>query len=917
MDFPGRTQAELSERTWQVSIPLRPGACTVVDWAASVEAEENDPALLDGTEQALDEAEDSDSSNDNDVDGYASGTTALPPGIANDPFFARLLRNAELRDAKDKKKAAKKQQSKRRPKDAAEDNYDLDDPFIDDSELTFMDGHAHTKTQQRKKRRKKDDGNGTESDAQGISGFGAAADCAGKPNGVAKDTDGTREDGNEFDEQSLEDIDKYDEDDFFVYFGPLNEMVEGGADEGVADAPESKKSRARKRPDKKQIEQQTQSQSQQQPHQQQSGSVKDGAQSKRKSNTVNGSKADTTDAVAKKKTDAAKSSQAHPQPKQQTHNQKPTTTEALMSTPVETVSTAGPAHKAAPKSASSKSQLQSSSQNDGASGDAKTAVPGLVAARNVGQIPSNGRKAGPRTSRKLDQQNKTDHGSVGVSGAFSAGASSHDNILASINDRNQDESARGDANSTDGDHLLAGIAAGSTKHTASENANNSEAVSKAPCRRGGTPAALNGMASDVIMLDETKAINEARLPTPEIEAAIAELVRATEGEPFSNRQRFPSSLKPPLRQVCELSMAHALEYDRSILELDTPENYVFSWSTPLDLVGFTTGIYHRLADTLPYNKATVRKIVSKLLGQDLINWKERQLKQLEEGLKMRIDSQIERGLGWIPVAGRSGSKEGDDASLASAASATGASGAGSASSSGAQVRWHWTTISKHILYQYMLLTLNINELRNHFDQGSGKDGSYREQQARKDAYAHLVNLWPNASMSTYDISRAYSSRKLLMEKQTKKTDTGAGQSKGGGGGGGGGGAGAAAVGRGTPDASEGTPAPVASSAAKKSSVDMPIADRQPEYGDYVQDNGGLHSEYPSHKVSSHRNVGFEDHASAPTVDQQVRNRVASFYDADGQGQMEGYQRETTDKRDEYTGSKSSRYSMSVHNLTTP
>ncbi|KAJ2759459.1 hypothetical protein IWQ57_006548, partial [Coemansia nantahalensis] len=201
-------------------------------------------------------------------------------------------------------------------------------------------------------------------------------------------------------------------------------------------------------------------------------------------------------------------------------------------------------------------------------------------------------------------------------------------------------------------------------------------------------------------------------------------------------------------------MAHALEYDRGVLALDSPENKVFAWSTPLDIVGFTADIYHRLADILPYNRATLRKIVSKLLGQDLLTWKERQLKQIEEGLKARVDGQIESNMGWIPVAARASAKEGEESSAG-----------------GSQVRWHWTTLSKHMLYQYMVLTLNINELRNHLGLATGKDGACREQQARKDAYAHLVTLWPGSSMSTYEISRAYSSRKSLLEKQNKKTDS--------------------------------------------------------------------------------------------------------------------------------------------------
>ncbi|KAJ1935519.1 hypothetical protein EC988_008461, partial [Linderina pennispora] len=289
-----------------------------------------------------------------------------------------------------------------------------------------------------------------------------------------------------------------------------------------------------------------------------------------------------------------------------------------------------------------------------------------------------------------------------------------------------------------------------TDDTAS--ATSSDRLNKPAGRAAGAPGAAAGTSNvSSVVIGGDKAEEEAHLPTAEIESALAELAEATQSEAFSNRQRFPSTLKPPLRQVCELSMAQALEHDREVLSLSTSENRVFAWSTPLDVVGFTTGIYHRLSSILPYNRATVRKIVSKLLGRDLLVWKERQLKQLEEGLKARIDEQIDKRLGWIPVGARVPKDTAED--------------------SGAQVRWHWTTLSKHILFQYMVLTLNINELRNSLENGSGKDGGgYREQQARKDAYAHLVSLWPGTSMSTYEISRAYSSRKSLLEKQLRKNE---------------------------------------------------------------------------------------------------------------------------------------------------
>ncbi|KAJ1737916.1 hypothetical protein LPJ72_000071 [Coemansia sp. Benny D160-2] len=688
MDLSGRPQADMSERTWQASVSLRPGSCTIVDWLTTAEADDTANADNDHAENNSDERSDSEGSSD-EGGGYASNSNAVPPAIANDPFFARLLKNAELYDSNSKKTNNKKRASRRAAKDTAEDDYDLEDPFIDDSEITFMDSHSLSK-KQRKKRRKRNDGNNTENegqggpetaatdteDAKGKGDLGAQApdaDAAKTGSGIARGG-GKTESGTGL----LEDLDKYEEDDFFVYYGPLNELESANEDEEFEKT--DKKPRSRKQPEKKQP-------------------AKDPAPTKRKANGAAPSKGvveSSESASLKKKADG-------------------------------------------------KSQHRRSNSESGAA--AKTA-----------QIPTNGRKSGARTSRKLESskaKSMIEHPAVAAvvsAGADSASGTEDDARPKRPPIPEHDRPGATFSNSGEGDKV------GNLDMSLVEQ---DDETGRDHFRKGETPSASSAVASSTtITSEDAMAINEAREPTQEIEAALEELAQATKSEAFENRQRFPSTLKPSLRQVCELSMARALEYDRLVLSLRTPEHKIFAWSTPMDVVGFTTGIYHRMAGILPYNRATVRKIVSKLLGHDLLTWKERQLKQIEDGLKARIDEQIERGMGWIPVGARTGTKESED----------GASG-------GAQVRWHWTTISKHILYQYILLSLNMNELRNHLDQGAGKDGAYREQQARKDAYAHLVNLWPGSTMVTYEISRAYSSRKSLVEKQTKKPEVPTGPTK--------------------------------------------------------------------------------------------------------------------------------------------
>ncbi|KAJ2787462.1 hypothetical protein GGI15_000707 [Coemansia interrupta] len=898
MDIPSRTQAEVREKKWTASIPLRQGECTIIDWVSN--AATQDGGEDDNDEQGLDEASNSDDYLSDGGEGYASGTTALPPAIANDPFFANLLRNAELRDAEDKKKAAKKRQIKRRPKDAVEDNYDLEDPFIDDSELTFMDGHNHTKTQQRKKRRKRDDGNATETEGQGTGDAKTGDDADDKQrNGASADAPGNAQDSIPQDE----DPDRYSAEDFFVYFGPLNEMPVGGAEEDEFAAP-AKRSRSRKQPEKKQ----NAAASGGGATTTSAAGPKDNAQVRRRANGADGSKADVPETAGKKKTDG----------KGQQPQQLPNTTLATSNT---------------------------TQHRRNGSGDSTTAS----------QIPSNGRKSGARTSRKLDQnlKNATSSTLADSKTSTAADASSkrwrppvpgRDKKTFVEQPQQQKPDSRPDIEGGGNDTTSSAYLAPHPTTAASS--------SRSGNRQGGTPSA--------------SAVSEAQMPTPEIEAALEELKQVTKSESFKNRHRFPSSLKPSLRQVCELSMVRALEYDSSILALGTPEHKVFAWSTPLDIVGFTSNIYYRLAEIMPYNRATVRKIVGKLLGSELVNWKERQLKQIEEGLKARIDEQIERGVGWIPVGARATGKE------------EAVDGENNGSS---HVRWHWTTISKHILYQYMVLVLNINELRNQPGEtdGSGSNQGYREQQARKDAYAHLVNLWPTSSMSTYEISRAYSSRKVLVEKQAKKADKLSEQ----------------APVREVPEEHETTPIPAdPASAAAQNIPEQPRAGpshgsahpssahpsqqeaqqvytspvlmtspTRERYGHYQSPVADDHTQIALRKSvmsefddsysgrnahlhpPSHRALDFGNQSSS--LDQQVRTHVYSYYAGDAnqqrqsqnqhqhqnqyqQRQGQTQQHSTADEvninegddaggenENQYSSPNSSRYSMSVKNLTSP
>ncbi|KAJ1671009.1 hypothetical protein EV182_007873, partial [Spiromyces aspiralis] len=127
----------------------------------------------------------------------------IPAAIADDPFFAQLLRNAELY-GKDTASKKKKPSRRRRARDY-EDEYDINDPFIDDSELTFLDGHAHTHRHRTRKLR-----------------------ISKKKNGVAANCNSPDDEEDEI--IDLDQFDRANSEDFFVYYGPLKDPDDGDSD---------------------------------------------------------------------------------------------------------------------------------------------------------------------------------------------------------------------------------------------------------------------------------------------------------------------------------------------------------------------------------------------------------------------------------------------------------------------------------------------------------------------------------------------------------------------------------------------------------------------------------------------------------------------------------------------------------------
>ena len=90
-------------------------------------------------------------------------------------------------------------------------------------------------------------------------------------------------------------------------------------------------------------------------------------------------------------------------------------------------------------------------------------------------------------------------------------------------------------------------------------------------------------------------------PSGPLADAIGKFVEAANNDPFTNRQRFPTTLKYLLKTVCDTSMQQTLDYEKIVLSLESPDSITLDWTPSSDLVDIA-GTYHKQPKHCPITK---------------------------------------------------------------------------------------------------------------------------------------------------------------------------------------------------------------------------------------------------------------------------------------------------------------------------
>ncbi|PVU97226.1 hypothetical protein BB559_002107 [Furculomyces boomerangus] len=266
----------------------------------------------------------------------------------------------------------------------------------------------------------------------------------------------------------------------------------------------------------------------------------------------------------------------------------------------------------------------------------------------------------------------------------------------------------------------------------------------------------------------------------ELEIAINNLLEQNKPGVITDKKHFPYILKEPLRKLCILAINRTLDYESKVLEiypipqyikptsklnlntgvlpnalLNTDpdkvvdktqlqaflDNQILQWEAASDLVDISN-IYSRLVKHMPWNRATIRRIISKLLGKDVENWKRKQLKIIENCMRARISNVLETNNN-SPVLQKDEENK---------------------------TKFAWTTVIRHLLHQYIKVYLEIfgitlNPLQN--EETAEERSLY--QRLRKDAYIRLMTLWPENMMTMSILSREYSKRKQSLASRMRRS----------------------------------------------------------------------------------------------------------------------------------------------------
>ncbi|KAJ1974943.1 hypothetical protein H4R35_003380 [Dimargaris xerosporica] len=333
------------------------------------------------------------------------------------------------------------------------------------------------------------------------------------------------------------------------------------------------------------------------------------------------------------------------------------------------------------------------------------------------------------------------------------------------------------------------------------------------------------------------------LPNPTPAQLLDQLRDAAQKESFANQRKLPPSLKPILIQLAMATMrdlgadfdnigqlvaAHnAPTAEAADRDKDKPSGDTFAPSPHTPNLAYqvvtrdgqlrellTPEFYATLAQVIPYNKATIRKVIARLTLNERVKLKQQQAQQLFGRLTELIAPVIARlrreqdnstpppipgtqaspatkasGIHYLlnhPAASEGATRPSVDDSTPSSVPATNAAsdpnppikpesdgrsttpvGLDSNGKLKATTpkRFPWTDTMRQTLWKFVQAEIEVCLLRNELAVLEGKDAVAKESTVRRTAYQKLLGLWPEGWMTSLDISREYGTKKRKMEKQ--------------------------------------------------------------------------------------------------------------------------------------------------------
>ncbi|OLY80645.1 hypothetical protein AYI68_g5254 [Smittium mucronatum] len=294
---------------------------------------------------------------------------------------------------------------------------------------------------------------------------------------------------------------------------------------------------------------------------------------------------------------------------------------------------------------------------------------------------------------------------------------------------------------------------------------------------------------------------------------------------ITNKNHFPYVLKAPLRKICVSSINLTLEYESYVLKeypiplgfrpsdpllsLDNPyaqqnsnnilgihhsssstsnklsnhmdiisglsanqitqlhDNQIISWESATDLVDISD-FYQRLTSILPWGKTTLRKIIKKLLGKSLIEFKELQLKNIESCLAKKISESSKISQTYSsstppqPPKTQFINQNGPTPQHASNNKTYSTNNVGN--------KFVWNTVIRHLVHQYVKVFMEIHDVTvSPLETENSYEEKTRNQKLRRDAYLKILRLWPNNSVTVGIIGREYSYRKSIIANRMRKS----------------------------------------------------------------------------------------------------------------------------------------------------